>query len=37
MEKAHTDWREYVRAHEDLHERFAELLKEEETGEKIDV
>lgn len=36
MEKAQSEWKEYVIAHEDLHEHFADLLKEdeEETGEE---
>jgi len=37
IEKAQAEWKEYVREHEELHEHFADLFEEENTGEKIDV
>ena len=37
VEKAEAEWKEYVSQHEDLLEHFADLFKEDDTGEKIDV
>jgi len=37
IEKAQAEWKEYVKEHEDLLEHFADLFKEDDTGEKIDV
>jgi hypothetical protein len=35
LEKAHSEWKDYVLAHEDLHERFSEVFEDEEkTGEE---
>ncbi|MCF7913210.1 MAG: hypothetical protein K9M99_11820 [Candidatus Cloacimonetes bacterium] len=34
MEKAQAEWKDYVSQHEDLMEHFADLFKEEETGDK---
>ncbi len=36
MEKTEAEWKEYVKEHEELHERFADLLneKKDDTGEE---